>query len=251
MTPTPFDREHLLLPDRDGDVVRNEQEPPQTTLLTGCIQPFLPEIFPDGQYLIGQDLGIYWRRMKPPLSGFKSPDWYLVPDVPPTLDGEYRRSYVLWEEGMKPLLLAEFVSGDGSEEHDKTPETGKFWVYERGINATHYAILDSARGALEVYKLIGDRYQLMEPNAAGRYPIDRLRIELGLWRGCYQLIETHWLRFWNTATGLLLPSFEERTEFETKRLNAEAQRADHERQVRGSRLHSSVRKGMAGRPSLL
>ena len=45
-----------------------------------------------------------------------------------------------------PVLMIEFVSGDGREERDTTPNSGKFWVYERGIRAAYYAIYEFAPG---------------------------------------------------------------------------------------------------------
>ncbi|WP_026087708.1 Uma2 family endonuclease, partial [Chlorogloeopsis fritschii] len=78
-------------------------------------------------------LGIYWRLTDPPEKGAEAPDWFYVPNVPPLLDGQTRRSYVLWREYIAPLIVLEFVSGDGSEERDKTPWTGKFWIYEQVI----------------------------------------------------------------------------------------------------------------------
>jgi hypothetical protein len=50
-----------------------------------------------------------------------------VPNVPPTLDGAIRRSYVLWREFIAPLIILEFVSGDGREERDQTPWAEIFW----------------------------------------------------------------------------------------------------------------------------
>ena len=41
--------------------------------------------------------------------------------VPRLLDGQMRRSYVLWIEGATPLVVLEYVSGDGIEERDRTP----------------------------------------------------------------------------------------------------------------------------------
>src|SRR5437588_456354 len=124
-TPLP---DHKQLPETDGSIVENFQELPQNMLLTDSLSPVLARVYPDGQYAIGHDSGIYWRLTTPPLEGCKAPDWFLVPDVPPLLDGEVRRSYVMWQEIETPLLLIEFVSGDGSEERDRTPFTGKFWV---------------------------------------------------------------------------------------------------------------------------
>ncbi|NER04711.1 MAG: Uma2 family endonuclease, partial [Okeania sp. SIO3C4] len=81
----------------------------------------LQRIHPDGQYAIGQDCGIYWRETDPPEQGAVCPDWFYVPNVPPLLDGQYRRSYVLPREKVPPFIALELASGDGSEERDKTP----------------------------------------------------------------------------------------------------------------------------------
>ncbi|NEP46011.1 MAG: Uma2 family endonuclease, partial [Okeania sp. SIO2H7] len=51
--------DHTQLPDKDGNFVKNYQEPPQADLLTDCITPVLQQIHPDGQYCIGRDNGIY------------------------------------------------------------------------------------------------------------------------------------------------------------------------------------------------
>src|SRR5262249_33928376 len=80
-------------------------------------------------------------------------------------------------------------------------------------------------------------------NAAGRYLIDPLGIELGIWEGKYQEMQVPWLRAWDAATGKMLPSFEERAEAEKERaetaegllgdarrpLSEETERAEDER----------------------
>jgi Uma2 family endonuclease len=232
--------DHLQLPDKDGKIVENFQEEPQNKILDGCLMPRLEELYPDGQFIIGRDSGIYWRYTQPPLDGCKAPDWFLVPGVPPMLEGTFRRSYVLWNEVVKPLLVIEYVSGDGSEERDTTPYKGKFWVYEQAICAPFYAIFDSPRKLLEVYRLDAGRYQLVQANAAGRFLIDPLRIELGIWEGKYEGMELAWLRVWDAHTGKLLPLLEERTKEAERRaeesegllddarhlLNQETKRAD-------------------------
>src|SRR5688572_8309295 len=88
--------DHTQLPDKDGAIVQNFQEHPQSTMLTGSARPKLDLVYPDGQYAIGCDSGIYWKLTNPVLDGCKAPDWFLVPGVPPKLDGQVRRSYVLW-----------------------------------------------------------------------------------------------------------------------------------------------------------
>jgi Uma2 family endonuclease len=94
--------DHTQLPESDGTFVlakrtvgQNFQEHPQSILLTESIKPVLQKIHPDGQYCIGQDSGIYWRMTDPPERGAEAPDWFYVPNVPPSLNGQMRRSYVL------------------------------------------------------------------------------------------------------------------------------------------------------------
>ena len=187
-------------------------EQPQRALLTGCLTPRLEELHPDGQYLSGEDCGISWRQTNPPTDGCKSPDWFYVPDAPPLLDGHERRSYVLWEEGLRPLIAVEFVTGDGREEHDDTPFAGKYWVYERGIGVPFYAIFDGPREAVELYALWHGRYEPVPANPAGRYPVEPLGVELGLWRGVHRGEQGTWLRVWDAESGKMLPSTEERAE---------------------------------------
>src|SRR5438105_1952006 len=188
---------HLDLPESDGAIVENFQEHPQAILLTTSIWPLLTERHPDGHFAIGQNSGIYFRSTNPPLLGCKAPDWFYVPNVPPMLEGTYRRSYVLWQETIPPLVLIEFASGDGSEERDRTPWTGKFWVYERSIRPAFYAIFVVATGQLEAYRLVEDRFERMHPNEQGRYRVNSLGIELGTWKGAYCAVTMTWLRLFD------------------------------------------------------
>ena len=215
--------DHKQLPDSDGTFVKNFQEHPQSIVLTSSIAPILQKLHPDGQYCIGQDSGIYWRMMEPPEKGAEAPDWFYVPNVPPMLDGEYRRSYVLWKEYVAPLIAIEFVSGNGNEERDKTPpsateKAGKFWVYEQAIRIPYYAIFDGFRGNIEVYHLFDNRYTKIQPNDRGHYAIPPMGVELGL------ILENgvSWLRWWDDAGNLLLTGDERAIAEKQARLNAEA-----------------------------
>ena len=200
--------DHTQLPESDGKFVKNFQEPPQGDLLTHTIEPVLQQIHPNGQYCIGRDSGIYWRITEPPERGAEAPDWFYVPNVPPTLNGQYRRSYVLWQEYVAPLIVLEFVSGDGSQERDRTPITGKFWVYEQAIRVPFYGIYEVNLARVEVYQLINGRYQMMQPNERGHYPIEPLGVELGIWQGQYTNMEFPWLRWWDAQGNLLLDGTE-------------------------------------------
>ena len=208
--------DHTQLPESDGTFVKNFLEHPQSILLTNSIKPLFEQRHPDGQYCIGQDCGIYWKMSTPPEKGAICPDWFYVPNVPPLLNGRYRRSYVLWHELIPPFVVIEFVSGDGKEEHDQTPFLGKFWIYETVIRPVFYAIYRAEPGQVEVYHLMDGRYVELQPNERGHYPINFLGVELGIWLGTYQSIEVPWLRWWDHDGHLLLTG-EERAKQEYQR----------------------------------
>ncbi|MEG4627960.1 Uma2 family endonuclease [Microcoleus sp. w1-18aA5] len=230
--------DHTQLPESDGTFVKNFQEHPQSLILTDSIGQILQERHPDGQYAIGQDWGIYWRETEPPEKGAEAPDWFYVPNVPPNLDGQIRRSYVLWREHIAPLIALEFASGNGDEERDRTPlsrtdegvitKPGKFWVYEQVMRIPYYGIYEINSGRLEVYRLMEGYYQLLELNQRGHFPISSLGIELGLWQGSYQNQTMLWLRWWDEEGNLLLIG-DERAELERLRGEQQRERAEQER----------------------
>ncbi|MBD2691061.1 Uma2 family endonuclease [Anabaena catenula] len=223
--------DHTELPESDGTFVfakraggKNFQEHPQSILLTDSINSVLQQLHSDGQYAIGQDCGIYWRLTDPPEKGAEAPDWFYVANVPPMLNGKFRHSYVLWQEYIAPLIVLEFVSGDGSEERDKTPITGKFWVYEQAIRVPFYGIYEVQKASIEVYHLVDGYYQLLPANERGHYPILPLGVELGIWEGQYNNMQAPWLRWWDIQGNLLLHSGE-KTQKLTSQLEQEQQKA--------------------------
>ena len=238
--PPPFP-DHTQLPESDGTFVKNFQEHPQSLILTDSIGQVLQQIHPDGQYAIGQDCGINWRETDPPEKGAEAPDWFYVPNVPPYLDGEIRRFYVLWREFIAPLIALEFASGDGEEERDQTPlsrypeneatRPGKFWVYERIMRIAYYGIYEIKTGKLEVYNLVNGFYRAMNSNERGHYPIEPLGVELGLWEGTYQNQTQLWLRWWDWQGSLLLIG-NERAELERERAEQAEQALQQEAQAR-------------------
>jgi Uma2 family endonuclease len=238
--PPPFP-DHTQLPESDGTFVfakrlpgsQNFQEHPQSLLLTDSLGPILEKLHLDQQYCIGQDSGIYWRETDPPEQGAVSPDWFYVPNVPPKLSGQIRRSYVLWRELIAPSVVLEFASGDGREERDQTPVKGKFWVYERVIRPPYYGIYEVVTAKLEVYELIGGVYQLLNPNERGHYWLPPLGVALGVWQGSYQNHQGSWLRWWD-ADGRLLRIGSERVE----EAEEKAQQADE----RAERLAQKLRE---------
>jgi Uma2 family endonuclease len=224
---------HKDLPETDGVPMENAIQMLQIVLLTKVLAPVLAALHPDGRYFIGQDVGIYYRRTDPPLDGCKAPDWFYVPGVDPLLEGEYRRSYVLWIERQVPPVLVEFASGTGAVEHDATPPRGKFWVYERLIAAPYYVIFNADTEELEVFELVDSQYRPTTATGAGRFPVPPLGVELGVWHGTYQSYTLPWLRAYR-SDGTLLPTPEETAE-------QERQRADRERRAKEAALAENER----------
>jgi Uma2 family endonuclease len=199
---------HLHLPFRDGVPVRDAIEGPQSALLTESLSPLLSQLFPEDRYFIGADVGIYWRLVEERLRGAKSPDWYLVTDVPHLLDGEFRHSYVMWHEQRLPLIVLEFAPSDSTEEHDRMPEEGEFWVYENRIRPSYYGIFWTDLRELEMYHHTGKKFKRLKPNKRNHYPIAPLSVELGLWQGRYENYDATWLRWWDLQGNLQLTGAE-------------------------------------------
>jgi Putative restriction endonuclease len=226
---------HLDLPEKDNSVVENHFEMPQGMLLSESIVPVLEKVHPDGQCAYAGNSLIYFRYTKEnPLRGCRAPDWFYVPGVAPrAADGQFRRSYVLWQEHVPPLILLEFASGDGSPERDATPQKGKFWIYEREIRPRYYGIYVFLEGVFEMYHLENGRFQRAAPNRRGRYPIPELGVELGLWRGDYAMQgEALWLR-WFDGKGRLLLTGHETAERERQRTERQKQQMKKQKKVAG------------------
>lgn len=167
-----------------------------------------------------------------------------MPDVPCDLDGHYRRSYVLWKEPTRPLIVLEFASGDGTEERDATPGSGKFWIYERIVTPEYYGIFNIESGDLEFFQRVDGRFQPVAPNARGHYPFPSLKVELGVWNG-YAINEfAPWMR-WFDEQGTLIPTSEERLPEEQRRADEQQRRADVEQR----RADEEQRRALAAETS--
>ena len=210
---------HLELPQDNGEFVDNGFRCPQNLLLMELLWDYVERVRPDGRNLIWGNAGIYWRLTEHRERGAVVADWMYVSGAPPHPEGEIRRSYVLWKEKVAPEIVMNFTLDDGVREHDRTPLTGKFWIYERAVQARYYLIYVVPKAEPEVYQLEDGFYRKLAPNSSGRYPIDSLGLELGVWRGRFMNIDAPWLR-WYDSRGEMLLTGNERAETLREEANA-------------------------------
>ena len=147
---------------------------------------------------------------------FRGPDFFYVGGV----DGRRERhAWVSWEEGGRfPDLIVELLSPTTAQ----VDRTTKKELYARTFRTPEYYLYDFETTDLEGFLLAGDVYVPMAPNAQGRLRSRQLGLDLGLWHGVQDEVETTWLRFYH-PDGRLVPTREEAA---SQRAEAERQRAD-------------------------
>ena len=162
-----------------------------------------------------------------------------------------RSSYVIWDEGIPPIVVIEFLS-PGTEDEDlgqfsgKLPTAktssksslksdkppGKFTVYEQILKVPHYLVFNKTTGQLRYFRLINAHYQEQKiaPNPPSIW-IPELKIGLGIWQGPYRHLTQDWLRWCDEKGHWLLSETEkERAEKERERSEKEKERVEKEKE---------------------
>ncbi len=201
------DPEDMGLPDEFHDF--------QPDLLKETCQP--PN-YSSSDYFVGVDLNLYYDLRH--TQWYKRPDWFLSIGVASaTRQEDLRWSYVMWQEGVSPLLVVELLS-PGTEDEDlgqKVRELGKpptKWdVYERILRVPFYVVYDRYDNYLRVFTLSGIRYEEVQLDRENpRFWLEALGLGLGVWQGCYQGAEGRWLR-WYDAVGEWISTNSEAKQF--------------------------------------
>jgi hypothetical protein len=131
-------------------------------------------------------------------------------------------SYDLPLQPVNPFWVLEYVS-KGSERKDYEDS---FRKYERELKVPYYLIFYPDNQELTLFRHRGGKYTTVRANAAGRYPLRELGLEVTLLEG--------WVRFWYEGELLLLPAAlqsdreEARREAREAREEAEQQRREKE-----------------------
>ena len=206
-------------------------------------ETFLPPVYPADQIFVASDLNLYYDVRQP--LWYKRPDWFAVVGVSRLYEQrDLRMSYVVWQEGINPLIVVELLS-PGTEKEDlgqslriaEQPPT-KWEVYERILRIPYYVVFDRYNDEVQAFQLQGDRYVAISLSEQ-RLWIETLQLGIGIWQGNYQGIERRWLR-WYDATDAWVALERERTEEITQQLQQERQRVEQERQ-RSERLMEQLR----------
>jgi Uma2 family endonuclease len=186
-----------------------------------------PSTYPPDQVFVASDLNLYYDVRHP--QWYKRPDWFVVVGVPRLYDGkDLRLSYVMWQEGIRPLVAVELLSPGtreedlGNTESQQNQPPVKWEVYERILGIPYYVVFDRYTDKLQVFQLEGNHYKeldLQEP----RIWIPELALGLGLWQGEYRAINRLWLR-WYDAEGNWIATEAERADREQRRAERLAER---------------------------
>jgi Uma2 family endonuclease len=184
-------------------------------------------------FFVGGDMFIYYDPAQAqgiasnPLTHkyYKGPDFFFVSGVEPG----NRESWVVWEEGRFPEIIAEFISPT-SQHKDRVKNKP---LYEQTFRTPEYFHYDRAIGELEGFRLDPRRYRPIMANAEGRMWSQQLQAFLGLWEGSWAKVPETWVRLFDQE-GRLMPTAEEaarqRAEQERQRAEQDRQRAEQERQ---------------------
>jgi len=165
------------------------------------------------------DLNLYYDPAHP--QWYKRPDWFLVVGTTRKYRGLcLRSSYVVWDEGIPPVIAIEFLS-PGTESEDlghfaaKPPKPrpnkppGKFTVYEQILKVPNYIVFDEDSAQLRFFRLYQGGYQEQRISPTNpRLWIPELDLGLALWSGTYRDSYQPWLR-WCDRAGHLFPTLEE------------------------------------------
>ena len=186
----------------DGEPLESQRHNMQIWILIETLIPWL-EKREDG--FIGGNMFMYFSAKELKNQDFQGPDFFAVLGVP---KGE-RKSWVVWQEGKSPNLIIELLS-ENTVENDKTTKKN---IYQEQMRVPEYFWYDPFdpkdwRG----FKLMNGVYEPLSPLEGG-YISEQMKLKLVLWEGNYKGLSIVWLR-WATLEGKLLPTQEEKTQWE-------------------------------------
>ncbi len=195
------------LPCDDGEPMETARHRDQMNLLIDSLKAFWKD---SKKYYTGGNMFLHFDPLNK--KKFRGPDFFLVMDT----DSRERKSWVVWQEGMRfPDVIIELLS-DSTRKNDKTE---KKMLYAGVFKTFEYYIYDPFSQEFEGYRLLGKDYDSILP--------DHEKKIYSPTAGLYLVIRDNWLR-WMTEDGYMLPSPLELSEQEFQRAELEKSRAELE-----------------------
>jgi Uma2 family endonuclease len=155
---------------------------------------------------------------------------------------EAKGSFTTLLQPAVPFLVLEYVSPTSAKK-DYEDNREK---YEKELKAPYYLLFDPEPVELILYQMVGGRYQPVRPNAAGRFPIPEMELEVAL--------HEDWVRYW--FRGRLVPLTPDlKVELDSTRDERDAARSERdaariELQAVKSQLHEQTEALTTERQSL-
>lgn len=192
-------------------------------------ETFRPPNYEPEEIFTASDLNIYYNVHD--FSQCKRPDWFAVVGLPKLeKKPEMRLSYVIWQEGIDPLIVVELLSPSTEKEdlgrklRDAKNPPSKWEVYERWLRVPYYVTFSRYNDELRIFKLSGASYEEVIDHQ-GRFWIEQVELGLGLWQGRYLNEDRLWLRWYDRAGNWILTS-DEIAEQERQRAEAALRKAE-------------------------
>lgn len=195
-------------------------------------ETFQPPDFAREEIFTASDLNLYYDEQGKGGSRCKRPDWFAVVGLPKESYPGMRFSYVVWDEKVVPLIVAELLSpstqrsdlGQAPRDEDNSPT--KWDVYEKWLRIPYYITFSRHTDEVRIFRMKNQQYEEVTLGN-GILWVAEAQLGLGLWRGRYLGEERLWLR-WRDRDGNWIPTPAERAEQEYTRAEQECQRADQE-----------------------
>jgi Uma2 family endonuclease len=203
----------------DGEPMESERHREQASLLLESLRHHWRD---RRDFYAAANMGLYFSETQVRANDFRAPDLMVVLDT----TRRERKAWVVWmEDGRRPDLALELLS-----ESTRDVDRGvKKRIYER-LGVSEYFLADPFTLEREAFRLAGNTYHPIAPDAAGRLASEALGLLLGTWDGEFNGLGGSWLR-WFTPEGRLVSTAAEdeaarRAEAETRRAEAETRAAE-------------------------
>jgi Uma2 family endonuclease len=120
-------------------------------------ETFHPPGYEPEEIFTASDLNLYYNVRD--FSQNKCPDWFAVVGLPKGQKSELRWSYVMWQEGVAPLIVVELLSPGTAKEdlgqrlHEAGSTHSKWEVYERWLRVPYYVTFDRYKDELRIFRV--------------------------------------------------------------------------------------------------